>query len=239
MVLTRSQYENMSEEELIEQLVSHDDIAAKLSELTKRFDEFFDKYETLHSELKITRNCNSLLLERVYQLVHNVVRNSQYHRTETLEINPLPLAIQDNVLEETVCQTLSLTGINVSPNELHSCHRLNKKYRVIVKFKCRKHRQNVLYNCRNLQSKGLELTQLKFSGKLFVNESLSHENHQLAHKCRKLKSARKIYSTWFCNNCVNIKLSEHSNKVKIFHARDIENLMGTDNLEKFLRNSSS
>lgn len=27
-----------------------------------------------------------------------------------------------------------------------------------------------------LQSKGLELTQLKYSGKLFVNESLSHKN---------------------------------------------------------------
>ena len=72
------------------------------------------------------------------------------------------------------------------------CPRLNKKDRVIVKFKCRKHRQNVLYNRKNLQSNGLELTQLKFSGKLFVNESLSHENQQLTYKCWKLKSVRKI-----------------------------------------------
>ena len=139
----------MSKEELIKQLVSHDDIAAK-SELTKRFDEFSDKYEALHSELKITQNCNSFLLERVYHLERNAVSNSQYHRRETLEINPVPLAIQDNVLEETVCQALSLTGINVSPDKLHSCHRLNKKDRVIVKFKCRKHRQNVLCYCKNL-----------------------------------------------------------------------------------------
>ena len=138
MVLTRSQYENMSKEELIEQLVSHDDIAAKLSELTKRFDEFSDKYEVLHSELKITQNCNSLLLEGVCQLERNTVSNLQYHRRETLEINAVPSAIQDNVLEETVCHALSLTGINVSPDELHLCHWLNKKDRVIVKFKCRK-----------------------------------------------------------------------------------------------------
>ena len=138
-----------------------------------------------------------------------------------------------------MCQALSLTGINVSPDELHSCHWLNKTDRVIVKFKCRKHRQNVLYNRKNLQSKVLELTELTFSGKLFVNKSLSHENHQLAYKCRKLKSARKIYSTWFYKNSVNIKLSEHSNSVKIFHVRDIENLIGTDNLEEFRRNSSS
>ena len=127
---------------------------------------FSDKYEALHSELKITQNCNSLLLEHVYQLERNSVSNSQYHRRE-IEINPVPSSIRDNVLKETVCRALSLTGINVSPDELHSCHRLNKKDRVIVKFKCRKHRQNVLYNRKNLQSKGLELTQL--------NESLSYK----------------------------------------------------------------
>ena len=36
---------------LIEPLVTHDNLAVKLSEITKRFDEFFDKYETLYSEL--------------------------------------------------------------------------------------------------------------------------------------------------------------------------------------------
>ena len=86
---------------MINQFVSHDDIAAKLPEFTKRFDEFFDKYKTLHSELKITESCNSLLLECVYQLEHNAVSNLQYHWIETLEINPVPLAIQD-LLEKTV-----------------------------------------------------------------------------------------------------------------------------------------
>ena len=31
-----------------------------------------------------------------------------------------------------MCQALSQTGINVPPDELHSCHGLNKKDRVIV-----------------------------------------------------------------------------------------------------------
>ena len=72
---------------------------------------------------------------------------------------------------------------------IHLSHRLNKKDRVIVKFKCRKHTQNVFYNRKNLQNKKLELTQLKISGKLLVNESLSHENQKLAYKCQKLKKA--------------------------------------------------
>ena len=128
-----------------------------------------------------------------------VIRRT-YHRIETIKINPVPSAIENNVLEETVCKALSLTGKNVSPDELHLCHRLNKKDRVIVKFKCRKHSQNVLYHRKNLQSKGLESTQLKFSSNLFVNESLSHENQQLAYKSRKLKSTRKIYCTWYYKN---------------------------------------
>ena len=130
MVLTRNQNENMSKEELIEKLVSHDDIAAKSSELLKRFDEFSDKHKTLHSEFKITQSCNSLLLEHVYQLERNAVSNSQDHRRETLEINPVPLTIQDNVLKDRACHALSLTGINVSPDQLHACHRLNKKDQV-------------------------------------------------------------------------------------------------------------
>ena len=77
----------MSKEEMIKQLVSHDGISAKLSELTKRFDEFSDKHETLHSELKITQMCNYVFLERVYQLERNGVSNSRITKGETLEIN--------------------------------------------------------------------------------------------------------------------------------------------------------
>ena len=53
---------------------------------------------------------------------------------------------------------------------------------------------------KNLGTKSQELTNLKFSGRLFVSESISNENQQLAYKCRQLKSARKIHSTWFFNN---------------------------------------
>ena len=148
---------------------------AKLSELTKRFNQFSDNYEALHSELKITQNCNSVLLEHVYQLERNALSNLQYHRRETLEINPVPSAIQNNVLGEAVCQALSLTGINLFPDELHLWQWLSKKDRGIVKFKIKKHKQKVLFDRKNMQSKGPELTQLKFPGKLFVNERVQEK----------------------------------------------------------------
>ena len=76
-----------------------------------------------------------------------------------------------------VCQSLSLTGISVEPDDPQACHRLREKDRVIIKFKCRKQKHRVLSNRKTLQNKSVDLTQLKFSGKLFVNESMCHENH--------------------------------------------------------------
>ena len=78
-----------------------------------------------------------------------------------------------------LCQALSLTGMSVEQDELQACHHTRKKDHVIIKFKCRKQKHRVLLNCKTLQNKSLNLTQLKFSGKLFVNESMYHENHQL------------------------------------------------------------
>ena len=67
---------------------------------------------------------------------------------------------------------------------------------------------------------------------------MSHENQQLTYKCQQLKSVRKIHSTWFLNNVVNIKLMEHERILKIFHVTDIENLLEIENLEEYVNNIS-
>ena len=79
MVRTRSQLENLSKEELIDELISVEDISSKLSDLTSRFDDFLRRYEVLSSELTISKNCNCLLDERIVQLERNAVNNAQYH----------------------------------------------------------------------------------------------------------------------------------------------------------------
>ena len=163
----------------------------------------------VNSNLWITRRCNDLLLELITQLECNNLNNAQYTRRETLEINSVPSDIADDVLEQSVCQAISLTGILVELDDLKAWHRMRKKDRVIIKFKCRKQKHCVLLNNKTLQNKSLNLTQLKFSGKLFVNEIMCHENHQLAHKCRLLKSVRKIHMTWLDNSTLHIKLVEN------------------------------
>ena len=238
MVRTRSYLENLSKEEFIEELITVDDITSKISDLTNRFDDFLRRFEVVSSDLAITKNCNRFLTERVVQLEKNAVTNAQYHWREPVEVNPVPPSISDEELGLNICKTLSLTGHEVKPDDLQACHHLKKKESVIVKFKCRKLKRRVLVNRKNLRNKSEDLRKLKFSSKLFILESMCHENHQLAYKCCQVKNARKIHSTWFWNNAVHVKLSERSNPVKIFHIIDIEKLFGIDNLDDFISNTS-
>ena len=85
--------------------------------------------------------------------------------------------IYDDVLDASVCKALSLIGVNVVHEDLHASHRMKRSDRVIIKFKCRERKQSVMYKRKNLGTKSHELSNLKFSGRLFVSESMSHENH--------------------------------------------------------------
>ena len=134
MVRTRSELENLSKEELIEELITFDDITSKISDLTNRFNDFLRRFEVVSSDLAITRNCNRLLTERVVQLERNAVTNAQYHRRESVEVNLVPPSISNEELELNIWKALSLTGHEVKPNDLQARHRLKKKESVIAKF---------------------------------------------------------------------------------------------------------
>ena len=60
------------------------------------------------------------------QLEKNAVKNSQYHRRETIKINNVPESLEDEILEENICKALSLTSVNVTPEQLYSCHHWKK-----------------------------------------------------------------------------------------------------------------
>ena len=159
-MLTRRQIENLTREELIEELLQISDTSCQLKDLNDRFDTFAPKHEELKSDLLIVKNGNTLLYQRIIQLERNAVNNAQYHRRESLEVNPVPRNIGDNVLEETVCRAISLTGHEVTPDDLHACHRLKPKDRVILKFKDRKLKRSIQTNRKVPQQKSLELSEL-------------------------------------------------------------------------------
>ena len=112
-----------------------------------------------------------------------------------------------------------------------------KKEAVIVKFKSMKKKRKILIDRQNLFYNHKNISQLKFAGKLLISESMCHENHQLAYKCRKLKNAGKIHSAWFWNNVINVKLNERSQPAKMYRTIDSKKL-GVDNLDEFISNTS-
>ena len=142
----------MSKDELADEVLSlenfKNDINVKFSELNDRFNDFEAKYEMVNSDLLITRRCNDFLVERITQLERNNFNNAQYTRRETLEINLVPSDFADDVLEQYVCQALSLTGISAEPDDLQACHSMRKKDRAIRKFKYRKQKHRVLLSRR-------------------------------------------------------------------------------------------
>ena len=193
MVLTRIQVDNLSREELIEDLLKFSDINDQLNGLDSRFEDFIKKYDKLNSELLISRNCNSLLLKRVINLERIALNTPQYFRRETIEINPIRQSIPSADLENKVCQVLSLTGTIVTPDNLQACHRRKNKEKVIVKFKDIKQRNKVIFNRKELKSKGEQLQDLQFCLSLFVNDSMCFESQSLFYKCWQLKNVGKLF----------------------------------------------
>ena len=128
----------MSKEELIQELTKSfvNDINAKLTDLSDRFNKFTSKYDKVYSELQQCKSYNFHLLTRIIQLERNAVTNSQYSRRETIELNRVPAEVYEDVLEDSICKALSLTRVNVVPEDWQACHRMKRSDRVIVKFKC-------------------------------------------------------------------------------------------------------
>ena len=155
----------------------------------------------------------------------NALSTAQYVRREIIEISPVPRLISDQNLEEQVCEALSLTGIKVEDKDLYACHRMKRRGRVIIKFKDRKLRYQVMTNRKKLMEKKNELKELHFEESLFLSDSICTENYNLFYKYRLLKNAKKIYACWFFNNGINVRLMDKSPRFKIFHEYDLGELL--------------
>ena len=55
MIRTRSQLEHVSKDELIDELLSIEDISSKVANLMTQFDNFCQRFEILFSELVVSK----------------------------------------------------------------------------------------------------------------------------------------------------------------------------------------
>ena len=75
--------------------------------------------------------------------------------------------------------------------DLHACQRMKRRGRVILKFKDRKFRYQVMANRKKLMEKKNELKELHFEESLYLSDSMCTENHNLFYKCRQLKMPKE------------------------------------------------
>ena len=75
MVVTRSQlawksFKRRVSRQLrgVNQLLPVENIEDKLEHLKKQFDDFLGKYNELHSELQVSKNCSNVLRNRIIEL---------------------------------------------------------------------------------------------------------------------------------------------------------------------------
>ena len=231
VVYTRSQLENMDREEMTDELLRLSKLTDHIETLNIKLEEFSKKYDEVCSQLLVSKNCTDLLKKRVIQLEKTSLSTSQYIRREMIEVNPVPTNIDESKLEETICNALTMTGIEVSPDDLHACHRLKQKDKVIIKFKDRKKRHIVHLNRKKLNEKKKELNELGLSDKLYVQDSIIII---IIIICSRLMKSKRIYSTWFFHNRINLKLYEKSNPSVVYHKTDIESILGIDDIDALI-----
>ena len=118
MVHTRAQLEEMSKEQLINELVDNSNV------IQHSLESLNSKMDRITSDLAISRRITDLLRERVNQLERDQLSSSQYIRREMLEVGPILESIPETEVENVVAKAVSLCGPDISPSDLDSCHRL-------------------------------------------------------------------------------------------------------------------
>ena len=121
------------------------------------------------------------------------------------------------------------------PNDIDKCHRLSNKQNVIIEFKERQKRDDILRNRKNLKAKANELEQIGCS-KTMILESLTPVYAQLDFLCRMLKKDKFIAQTWFFNGklWIESQLDDGGRKHNVSHIHDLYNHFGVQRVDSYI-----
>ena len=162
---------------------------------------------------------------------------AQYGRRNNIVISGIPDSIDDSNLENTVICMMSDINVNIEENDIEACHRFgkpdvkSKSKKTVVRFVNRKNCNKIFENKKKLAKLNNEKHNFREGTKIFVNESLTPMNELIAFNCRKLKRKELIHSCYSKNGVLNIKLTDKSRPVKIFHMESLLNLFSDFDFE--------
>ena len=167
---------------------------------------------------QLQAKCDSLE-RRVDVLQSSIDDLEQYDWRNNLILSGIPDSISDDDLEETVTSILSVIDVQVTINDVETCHRIwqsdeNKSKKTIICFVNRKHCRKILENKKKLASSDFSKYKFPVSTKIFANENLTFKNETLASHGRKLKCVGHIFSSCTRSGVVFRKKSERSKSIK-------------------------
>ena len=134
----------------------------------------------------------------------------QYGRRNNIEITGIPESVEDEKLEKTVVEVLNKIDLNVSNNDIKSCHRLgkqkNKPRKTIIRFVNRKIAKKALLNRKGLKHADTSSLGLD-SHKVFINKNLTHATSKIAFHSRSLKRNSLINKCYTKDGVVHTVMS--------------------------------
>ena len=180
-------------------------LASQITNQTTEVKDLLGYFKKLESDLAVTKNVNSKLMDRLVQSERQCWANARYSRRDTIEV----IGIRE-------------IGENVNEGDIQA--RLREKDRTIVKFVNRKGCTNILRVRKDLQH--LDPTKLSFTEgtKIFINESLCPYYRDIWNKCKKLRANQKLHQFYTINGIVRVKLEEIGPPKSIAHILDLVNL---------------
>ena len=117
----------------------------------------------------------------------------------------IPFTVGDDGLEDKAIENFECINILLVKGDIEDCHRLgiSNPKNTIVRFINRK-------NCYVALSKKLDLrhidkVKLGFPENFFFIENLTPYNLKLAWKCKELKRAGKIHTTWSTKGVIKLR----------------------------------
>ena len=149
----------------------------------------------------------------------------QYSR-RNLEIQGIPANITDDKLEGKVIDIFSCLSIEVKGSDTEDCHRLgyaNPKNTIVrfVNWKFCYQALDKKIDLHKLDTRRLGLNPVKTS---YFSENLTPTNQLLAWKCRELKRASMIHSTWSARGVIKIRRTANERTLSIKNDNDLKSL---------------
>ena len=121
--------------------------------------------------------------------------------------------------------------------DIGKCHKLGGDGKsVIMEFKCREKRDEMLLARKKLKTKVEEMGDMNMRGVMIV-ESMCREYARLDYICRSLKKRNEINETWFFNGRLYIKLAPNSRRIQVSHIEELYEHFGRTIIDEILSSS--